>query len=448
MRIGTGVLILTDLLIRSTDITAFYTDQGIWPRHMVEHLGWQPGFWSIHMLSGSYAFIASLFVLHFIFASLLVIGYRSRFVSLCLWLLTISLHNRNIYILQGGDDLLRLLLFWGIFLPWGSCYSVDARRNAPLHAAGAIGSIGYLALLASVYFFSVLHKTSSEWWSEGTALYYSLSLDSLRSGAGDLIYRMPSLLKLLTWLVIGLECLAPVLILWPAKNGAPRRVAFAMLLLLHIAIGFTMNVGIFFLAGIVSAIGLLPPGTFKAPGDLRVILEKRPVILSRVLSFFLAVIIAVNISVNLGTVSQFPYRLHSNAAWPVNVMRLDQRWGMFSPGIIKQEGWLVTEALDEKGNEWDIQHDDPVTDFEPPERMASLYKNDRWRKLAENMRDDHYSFLRPLYGNYLLREWNRSHPERQMKILNLYFMEVTNLPDYGQTPPKKILYCVCYAPQS
>jgi hypothetical protein len=72
-----------------------------------------------------------------------------------------------------------------------------------------------------------------------------------------------------------------------------------------------------------------------------------------------------------------------------------------------------------------------------------MYRSDRWRKLAENMQDDRFSFLRPLYCSFVLRTWNRRHPEKKLALLNLYFMEKTNAPGYRKQEAVKKLFCVC-----
>jgi hypothetical protein len=72
-----------------------------------------------------------------------------------------------------------------------------------------------------------------------------------------------------------------------------------------------------------------------------------------------------------------------------------------------------------------------------------MYKSDRWRKLAENMQSDNYTFLRPQYCRYILREWNKKHSDKKMVMLHFYFMEKMNLPDYKTSEIKKNLFCVC-----
>ena len=41
------------------------------------------------------------------------------------WFLLVSLQNTNYMILQGVDTVLRVMLFWGMFLPLGAQYSLD-----------------------------------------------------------------------------------------------------------------------------------------------------------------------------------------------------------------------------------------------------------------------------------------------------------------------------------
>jgi hypothetical protein len=192
MRIGIAIVIMADLLIRGGDLTAHYTDEGLWPTSLIHNFGWKIGSWSIHELSGSYSWALILFIIHFILALFLLFGFKTKITTLLIWLFTISLHNRNLFVQQSGDDLLRLVLFWGLFLPWNSHYSFDSKKGAVPLKQNVLANLGYLFLIASVYFFTVSLKTSTEWRSEGSAIYYALSLEQLRLPLGDLLYQFPS----------------------------------------------------------------------------------------------------------------------------------------------------------------------------------------------------------------------------------------------------------------
>ena len=124
MRIGIALIILIDLIIRSLSIIAFFTDEGILPLSILKLYNWNEMYFSFHALNGELWWQIILFILNAVCAFVLLIGYRTRIFTFICWVFLVSLQNRNPFILQGGDDLLRLALLWGIFLPWGERYSI------------------------------------------------------------------------------------------------------------------------------------------------------------------------------------------------------------------------------------------------------------------------------------------------------------------------------------
>lgn len=450
MRIGIALIILTDLFIRGADLTAHYTNAGLWPTNLIHTFGWKTGNWSLHELSGSYAWVLFLFCLHFIFALFLLVGYKTKWATVLVWLFTISLHNRNLFVQQSGDDLLRLVLFWGLFLPWNACYSLDSKKEAIPFKQNVIANIGYLLLVGSVYFFTVCLKTSPEWRSEGSAIYYALSLEQIRLPLGDMLYHFPAVMKLLTWFVFYIELAIPILMLWPSKKGTLRLIAFILILLLHIGIGLTLYVGLFFIINIVTGIGLLPKtmldkleNKLKIKKDALILSIKKPSPVKYFANSICVSVIIISIIINLSAVNWFGYELRKEVWYPVNAFRLDQYWGMFSPSILKKDGWFVYHGMDSIGRQHDLYRDNDYVDYKKPEHVVKMYKSDRWRKLAENMQNDNYTFLRPLYCRYIIREWNKEHPNKKMNMLNLYYMEKQNLADYKISELKKNLFCVC-----
>ena len=129
----------------------------------------------------------------------------------------------------------------------------------------------------------------------------------------------------------------------------------------------------------------------------------------------------------------------------MNFLGLNQYWGMFSPDIMKEDGWYVYQGFDGNGKEYDLKKNTHTVDFSKPVRIASDYKSDRWRKLAENMQSRNYTFLRPCFCDYVLKDWNQRHPENKMRMLNLIFMQQISLPDYKKSKVTKNLFCLCNA---
>lgn len=452
MRIAIALIVICDLTIRCSDMEALYSNSGIWPSEIMYNLGWQPGFWTIHALFDTDYWPLFIFILHFIFALFLLLGYKTQWSTCIVWILYISLHNRNLFVLQSGDDLLRLILFWGIFLSWGAYYSLDAQQKRKVRIY-PFAQIGYLMLIASVYVFTALFKSDAEWHAKGTAIYYALSLEQLRLPLGDWIYGFPNLMKTLTHLVYGIELILPVLIIWPGKNSRSRLLAFVLIVFLHLSIGLTLYVGLFFWISIASALALLPEFMMKklenrflkknSPNEALVSLPSKS---NKLFSFFVSIIIVLCIAVNAVSLKWFPYQMRKEIALLVNGLRLNQYWGMFSPGILKKDGWLVYHGIDYEGRQWDLRTNSDYVDYQKPEHIVSMYKNDRWRKLAENMQNEKFMFLRHLYSNYYLKCWNLKHPKKKIVTLNLYFMEQETLKDYKKTETKKILYCVSATP--
>jgi len=249
MRIALALVILTDLCIRLTDFTAHYTDAGVWPKEMLSQ-GWKTGYWTFHTLFAHSAYLAFLFICHLLLAITFLIGAYTRLSTFLLLVFYISLHNRNIFILQAGDDLLRLTLLSCLFLPVGARYSVDVMRNKARSAIPVLAFPAYLLLISSVYIFSVLLKDGPDWRINYDAVYYALNLSQLRLPLGDWLLQQQALLQPLTLLVLGLEASIPILILWPAKSGRTRLLALLLILLLQFAFGLTLFVGLFWLISI------------------------------------------------------------------------------------------------------------------------------------------------------------------------------------------------------
>ncbi|RZK53131.1 MAG: hypothetical protein EOO59_12820, partial [Hymenobacter sp.] len=201
LRMGVAAVLLLDLAIRSTDLEAHYSNLGVLPIPALLDYTWTPYQFSLHVASGLWQVQAVLFLVAAALAGALLLGYHTRLATVASWVLLVSLQNRNTLIGQGGDDLLRMLLFWGIFLPWGRVWSWDARRE-PLperldYASAA--TVAYVVQLALLYWCTALLKYGPEWTRDGTAIYYALSLDQLLLPGGRLLYPHFELLRWLTF---------------------------------------------------------------------------------------------------------------------------------------------------------------------------------------------------------------------------------------------------------
>ncbi len=448
MRIGVALVVISDIIIRWQDLSAFFTDDGIWPTKLIHNFGWQKGYWCFHELSGGYGLATALFCIHLLFAIGLLLGYKTRLCTILVWIFTVSLHNRNMFILQSGDDLLRITLFWAMFMPWGNALSMDAKKYSTKEYYTGLAAFGYLMLISSVYIFTVFLKNSSEWHGDASAVYYALSLDQLRLPLGDIIYKHPHLMQFLTKAVYTVEVIIPILLLFPTRNKWVKLAAFVLITCLHIGIGSTLYVGLFWIINITTALAILPPAfldqfKFLCISNAQKVQRQIFSATKHVVNIFSAVIIALCLIMNLSYMPWFGYELDKPIKVVINVLRLNQFWGMFSPHIMKEDGWLLHEGYTSEGKLWDLYYDLPYIYSEKPEHLVKNFKSDRWRKLVENMQRIEYTFLRPRYCKYWLKKWNKEHPENQMESLDLiFFMEASDAM-YKTKPIDRQKYSFC-----
>ena len=153
----------------------FYTEAGVLPVEAVRGLTPRAAELSLHVLVGSSTLaVAALFALAAAAAVALGIGWRTRAATAVSWVLLLSMHARDPWLsLMGGDAMLRLLLFWGMFLPLGARMSLDARRDPALRSAPVLhfsaATVALLGQVCVVYFTTGLLK-SGELWADGTAV--------------------------------------------------------------------------------------------------------------------------------------------------------------------------------------------------------------------------------------------------------------------------------------
>lgn len=456
MRISVGFILLTDLLIRSLSIKAFFTDDGVLPISILKQYNWSPTYFSFHALCGDLWWQILLFIINAVCVILLMIGYRTRLLTFICWAFLTSLQNRNPFILQGGDDLLRLLIFWAIFLPWGERYSIQ-KKSSYKTAYFSLANIGYILLPCSVLFFSALLKTSPEWRSEGSALYYALSLDQIRMPLGTFLYEYPQVLAPLTHLVFYIELCAPILIILPFVSKKIRIIGIISIICLFIGIACTLYVGLFYIIGIVSVIGLFPKSFMdwfeiygyknKTKFDTTLIKKyNNSFIYNGIIlceKYFLSSIIIFCLMMNLGSIKKFPYYLTPVVVNYGKALRLEQNWGMFSPYILKDDGWFVYSGFNKSNKYIDIKNDINYVSFKKPNPVVNEFESDRWRKFQENYTFKNNNYMRPFYCKYLINKWNREHPDKYITDLTIFFMKETSLPNYQTKPIQKNAVCNC-----
>jgi hypothetical protein len=476
LRMATAAVVLTDLAIRSTDLEAHYANMGVLPMAAVlDHL-WTPYQFSLHSAMGLWQAEAVLFAIAAVLAGALLLGYHTRLATIASWVLLVSVQNRNPLIGQGGDDLLRMLLFWGIFLPWGRVWSWDAREQStpPHYEYFSAATVAYVVQLALLYWCTALLKNGAEWTRDGTALYYAFSLDQVLLPGG------PELLRFLTFGAYFTELLLPFALFIPVGVAWWRLLVVGVLFAFHLTISLTLFVGLFFLINWASIVGLLPPvaldwltrrfasyapraahwrarlPAWHLPWRLRIERTTEPSagiwhLLRGAREAFVAVVLAYVCWWNLDDVAIFrPVGglMSEPTRWFGYLFRVDQHWGMFAPTVFKDDGWYILEGTAAGGRKIDLNRAGAPVTYAKPASVVALFKNDRWRKYSENYLFVNNEWMRPYYCNYLLRIWNENPNHPSVRHLSVVYMKEVSLPNYKLANPTREVLCNCEIPES
>ena len=468
MRICISCVILLDLCIRLSDLEAFYSDSGVAPISMIIQHAWNKYFISFHLMSGLWQVQMILFAIAFFCAAMVLIGFRTQLFTILSWVMMLSLHNRNVLILQGGDDLLRMVLFWGIFIPWGARYSCDAIADPSQMKENHLQSmalVAYILQICYIYTGSALLK-GAEWNTYFTALYYTYSLDQIAYPITKYIYNYPELLRILTIGAYYFELLIPLFFFIPIKHQWFRAIAVFAIIFFHSINLITLFIGLFPAIGISTSLGILPSSIMdkfdRIIQPLKKILSKlklaifnnvnriikweKPVyyhsqLQQNIKNGLLAFLIVFVFDWNFSNLTFVNSKLSDNLRFIGYGLRLDQSWGMFAPGVFKDDGWFILEGTTQPDEQIDLLHEDKKLTLEKPKSVVSMFKNDRWRKYSENYILASNTFMRGYFCNYYKRIWNETHIDKPINTLKVIFMAETTLPDYKKvTPIKNILW--------
>ena len=254
-RIVMSLVVLGDLANRSTDLVAHYTDQGLMPRSVLLEEVANPWWFSLNLMNGQPFFQALLFGVAALAALGLLVGYRTRLMTVIVWALVLSIEFRNPLLSTSGNVLLHVLLFWAMFLPLGAVWSVDRALKVTSSRISlrflSVATFGLFMQIAFMYWFTALMKTGREWRVDGTALYYTLSLGRYASPLGDYLLQFPELMEMLTFATMGLEAFGPFFLFFPFFTGPIRTATVMAFMSFHLGIYLTMDIGHFpWLAGL------------------------------------------------------------------------------------------------------------------------------------------------------------------------------------------------------
>lgn len=452
-RVLVALIVLADLVTRFGDATTLYSDAGILPRTSAIPI-LATDRWSLLFLQGSPEYVHVFIVIGIVAAAMMLVGWRTRTATIILWVVVVSLQARNNHVAYGADTLIRLTLFWGMFLPLGAMWSFD-RQHKPHPATNAVASLATFGLLvqnAYMYVFTAMLKEGPHWRQDNDAVYYALGMRDLSTWLGEWIF-LNAPASIFTAMTIGtlwMEFAVPIMLLMPLRAPWLRIIAIAIVLVLHLGIGSIMSVGLFPAISIASILVVLPSGFWRyalntgllrrvrrlSPGTLvhgsddsqLEVGDRRPIMTmdrhvlrfqnaavpdsARISRYIVSAVCALSIFIgllwNISTVSSFdlPDPLRRTAV----ATGLYQNWGMFAPDPRPVSRWFIVEGDTASGDNVDLMVPLMESDYslrQPPVWDQSdnvLLQSEHWRKYFFAISSRENDGLK--MAGYICRNWN------------------------------------------
>lgn len=423
-RMAVALILLKDALYHLPLAHPFYDDAGWLPRYaLLDGIAREHRFSLMDALAHEWMVVAFLLVWIGVLVALLL-GYRTRWMTIANFIIVLSLHERNTFVLTGADNALRVLCFWMMFAPVGARYSLDALRRGAQYTVRPL-SIWLLRLqFIMIYCSTVYLKLNGEVWRRGEALQYVLQLETILLPPGALLAQSP------TWLLTALshgtllaEIIIPVALLLPIWQPRLRLIGITCGVALHGGIALTLAIPDFSLVMLAGYL-LFVPGEWvdnavarwrrlqSSNGESQNVTPDDP---PQAVSWGYRLQMAT-LCVLLGLVAWWniiestAYTDHDFPPMPapaqhiVRYTGLWQYWDLFAPLPLQIDGQLTIPGTFQNGFTMDLYTATNVTWQAPPQKFGPAV---RWQKLEENIFFYEPAGLMESVGDYYCRYYNQ-----------------------------------------
>lgn len=408
-RIGLGLLLVADAILRTRDFRLMFAPDGIFPPALIRQLHSGPFAWSLAFLDDSLGCGAAVLAAQGVAGACLAAGFHTRAATIVGWIALVSVVRRTAPATNAGDMWLTCQLLWSTMLPLGAAWSIDARRRQPAATArpAAVCSLASAALvlqLVAVYEAAGISKCNDTWFS-GDAVRHALSVHDHGTALGMTVARADWLTRPLTWAVVAGELLAPAILL-VAPTAAVRGGLVAAFVAFHALIWITMSVGLFAPIGIVAWLPLIPARAWSRLGGP---LPGTTAGLERWTSAACATamgLAAASFLHDVGSWRSTPLPAPLVAA--IDAACLRQEWGMFGM-VPAQHQWVYGAARLADGRTVDLLRNGRPVEREFPAGGFTSLPHHRWHKLFWILPRPPMAAFRPAVAAALAGDWNSRH---------------------------------------
>jgi hypothetical protein len=470
-RMALGVIVSSDAMLRTRDFSVMFGPDGMFPLTVLREFQSAPCVWSAATWIDASWWGGLVLAVEGLAGASLAVGAGTQLATAVAWLAVVSVVRRTAPATNGGDLWLACLLFWGMFLPLGRIWSLDAlaatryRRKKssgwysrladgsqshhrdtsgcatsavatsdgggrPPASAGSgaesgngrpleravfsAGSVALVLQIMAVYLASGLSKCNASWLS-GDAISLVLSVHDHGTRLGEFVAASQWLTRPATWAVLAIELAGPCLLLAVPRPRVRLAIAAAFILF-HASIAALMSVGLFAYVGMAAWLALLPASVWPGPGTTPLLAAAG----SKATGFNAGwpSMAWQSCCVAAGCLA-LASLIHHNGPWhnlplprpvaaAINICCVDQDWGMFGE-VLPQEQWVYARGELADGRVVDVLRGGrPLEAVRPADGFLSL-PHHRWHKLFWELPRQPLRIFSPSIAAALARQWNEAH---------------------------------------
>jgi len=437
-RIALGAVVVADALLRTRDVSLMLAPDGMFPLPVLREFFGDRWAWSLAFLIDATWWGVAILALEGVAGVALAIGCGTRMATVAAWAAVVSIVRRTAPATNAGDEWLCCLLFWGMFLPLGAAWSIDARRRGramPFPAICSPATVALVLQIAAVYLGAGGVKWNSAWLS-GRAVETALSMHDHGSGWGEALARHAPICRLLTWAVLALETAGPCLLI-ATRRPLVRLSLAALFMGFHAATAALMSIGLFAFVGLAAWLALLPTELWEwlagdasgrgAPAAAAAQEAVRPWEAG-------AVVAALGIAA-----TSF---LHDNTIWrsrpmpaplraAVRLTCLGQDWGMFGE-VPRQRQWVYGRGTTADGHVVDVLRGGRTLEDTLPVGGYTSLPHHRWHKVFWELPAPERRMFSSSIATALADDWNRRHaPPQRLTTLEIRAVRLAAEHDAG-----------------
>jgi hypothetical protein len=300
LRIGYGSLYLIFLLHEYPNRDSLWGPNAPWTPALNQQFANDPGldwfavdrWWYTFLGHGGKTWFEFWYDVAMLVCLLFVLGWRTRVTSVCFALTLMAFTGRNVFLTDGGDNIMSLMAIYLAFSRCGARWSLDARRKrrqAEKREAGGVAEFAWpntpgwqavaeldrtreeivtflhnaavlviAAQICVVYAAAGLYKSQGSYWQNGTALYYTLHLDWFRPwpGLSNFMAGQSVTIAIVAYLTVFVQIAFPFAVF----SKWLKYPCLVMLVGMHFSIAVVMGLPLFSAAMMVGDAVFLPTG--------------------------------------------------------------------------------------------------------------------------------------------------------------------------------------------